>query len=208
MKKIISLMLAVTMICASIGLTAFAATTTTVEAEADGVSAYTLPSSDKSNSKILKNTVSSKESVTYYIQANNTPRATMFKLAQVNTGDKINVDINFTYLDTATMELEYCLFVSDSEITLTSHSQDLVKEELEKHTDESNIKNWSTNKSNMKYSLPNGITASKDGYVYLYIGCGDLRNRAGYNTNANHNNQSGCDTNANPNGKPNPNAYS
>ena len=41
MKKIISLMLAVTMICASIGLTAFAATTTTVEAEADGVSAYT-----------------------------------------------------------------------------------------------------------------------------------------------------------------------
>ena len=40
MKKIISLMLAVTMICASIGLTAFAATTTT-EAEADGVSAYT-----------------------------------------------------------------------------------------------------------------------------------------------------------------------
>ena len=61
MKKIISLMLAVTMICASIGLTAFAATTTTVEAEADGVSAYTLPSSDKSNSKILKNTVSSKE---------------------------------------------------------------------------------------------------------------------------------------------------
>ena len=92
-------MLAVTMICASIGLTAFAATTTTVEAEADGVSAYTLPSSDKSNSKILKNTVSSKESVTYYIQANNTPRATMFKLAQVNTGDKINVDINFTYLD-------------------------------------------------------------------------------------------------------------
>ena len=45
-----------------------------------------------------------------------------------------------TYLDTATMELEYCLFVSDSEITLTSHSQDLVKEELEKHTDESNIK--------------------------------------------------------------------
>ena len=167
-------MLAVTMICASIGLTAFAATTTTVEAEADGVSAYTLPSSDKSNSKILKNTVSSKESVTYYIQANNTPRATMFKLAQVNTGDKINVDINFTYLDTATMELEYCLFVSDSEITLTSHSQDLVKEELEKHTDESNIKNWSTNKSNMKYSLPNGITASKDGYVYLYIGCGDL----------------------------------
>ena len=80
MKKIISLMLAVTMICASIGLTAFAATTTTVEAEADGVSAYTLPSSDKSNSKILKNTVSSKESVTYYIQANNTPRATMFKL--------------------------------------------------------------------------------------------------------------------------------
>ena len=174
MKKIISLMLAVTMICASIGLTAFAATTTTVEAEADGVSAYTLPSSDKSNSKILKNTVSSKESVTYYIQTNNTPRATMFKLAQVNTGDKINVDINFTYLDTATMELEYCLFVSDSEITLTSHSQDLVKEELEKHTDESNIKNWSTNKSNMKYSLPNGITASKDGYVYLYIGCGDL----------------------------------
>ena len=169
MKKIISLMLAVTMICASIGLTAFAATTTTVEAEADGVSAYTLPSSDKSNSKILKNTVSSKESVTYYIQANNTPRATMFKLAQVNTGDKINVDINFTYLDTATMELEYCLFVSDSEIT-----QDLVKEELEKHTDESNIKNWSTNKSNMKYSLPNGITASKDGFVYLYIGCGDL----------------------------------
>ena len=166
MKKIISLMLAVTMICA--------ATTTTVEAEADGVSAYTLPSSDKSNSKILKNTVSSKESVTYYIQANNTPRATMFKLAQVNTGDKINVDINFTYLDTATMELEYCLFVSDSEITLTSHSQDLVKEELEKHTDESNIKNWSTNKSNMKYSLPNGITASKDGFVYLYIGCGDL----------------------------------
>lgn len=174
MKKITSLMLAVTMICASIGLTAFAATTTTVEAEADGVSAYTLPSSDKSNSKILKNTVSSKESVTYYIQANNTPRATMFKLAQVNTGDKINVDINFTYLDTATMELEYCLFVSDSEITLTSHSQDLVKEELEKHTDESNIKNWSTNKSNMKYSLPNGITASKDGFVYLYIGCGDL----------------------------------
>lgn len=174
MKKIISLMLAVTMICASIGLTAFAVTTTTVEAEADGVSAYTLPSSDKSNSKILKNTVSSKESVTYYIQANNTPRATMFKLAQVNTGDKINVDINFTYLDTATMELEYCLFVSDSEITLTSHSQDLVKEELEKHTDESNIKNWSTNKSNMKYSLPNGITASKDGFVYLYIGCGDL----------------------------------
>lgn len=174
MKKIISLMLAVTMICASIGLTAVAATTTTVEAEADGVSAYTLPSSDKSNSKILKNTVSSKESVTYYIQANNTPRATMFKLAQVNTGDKINVDINFTYLDTATMELEYCLFVSDSEITLTSHSQDLVKEELEKHTDESNIKNWSTNKSNMKYSLPNGITASKDGFVYLYIGCGDL----------------------------------
>ena len=174
MKKIISLMLAVTMICASIGLTAFAATTTTVEAEADGVSAYTLPSSDKSNSKILKNNVSSKESVTYYIQANNTPRATMFKLAQVNTGDKINVDINFTYLDTATMELEYCLFVSDSEITLTSHSQDLVKEELEKHTDESNIKNWSTNKSNMKYSLPNGITASKDGFVYLYIGCGDL----------------------------------
>lgn len=174
MKKIISLMLAVTMICASIGLTAFAATTTTVEAEADGVSAYILPSSDKSNSKILKNTVSSKESVTYYIQANNTPRATMFKLAQVNTGDKINVDINFTYLDTATMELEYCLFVSDSEITLTSHSQDLVKEELEKHTDESNIKNWSTNKSNMKYSLPNGITASKDGFVYLYIGCGDL----------------------------------
>lgn len=174
MKKIISLMLAVTMICASIGLMAFAATTTTVEAEADGVSAYTLPSSDKSNSKILKNTVSSKESVTYYIQANNTPRATMFKLAQVNTGDKINVDINFTYLDTATMELEYCLFVSDSEITLTSHSQDLVKEELEKHTDESNIKNWSTNKSNMKYSLPNGITASKDGFVYLYIGCGDL----------------------------------
>ena len=174
MKKIISLMLAVTMICASIGLTAFAATTTTVEAEADGGSAYTLPSSDKSNSKILKNTVSSKESVTYYIQANNTPRATMFKLAQVNTGDKINVDINFTYLDTATMELEYCLFVSDSEITLTSHSQDLVKEELEKHTDESNIKNWSTNKSNMKYSLPNGITASKDGFVYLYIGCGDL----------------------------------
>ena len=174
MKKIISLMLAVTMICASIGLTAFAATTTTVEAEADGVSAYTLPSSDKSNSKILKNTVSSKESVTYYIQANNTPRATMFKLAQVNTGDKINVDINFTYLDTATMELEYCLFVSDSEITLTSHLQDLVKEELEKHTDESNIKNWSTNKSNMKYSLPNGITASKDGFVYLYIGCGDL----------------------------------
>ena len=174
MKKIISLMLAVTMICASIGLTAFAATTTTVEAEADGVSAYTLPSSDKSNSKILKNTVSSKESVTYYIQANNTPRATMFKLAQVNTGDKINVDINFTYLDTATMELEYCLFVSDSEITLTSHSQDLVKEELEKHTDESNIKNWSTNKSNMKYSLPNVITASKDGFVYLYIGCGDL----------------------------------
>lgn len=174
MKKIISLMLAVTMICASIGLTAFAATTTTVEAEADGVSAYTLPSSDKSNSKILKNTVSSKESVTYYIQANNTPRATMFKLAQVNTGDKINVDINFTYLDTATMELEYSLFVSDSEITLTSHSQDLVKEELEKHTDESNIKNWSTNKSNMKYSLPNGITASKDGFVYLYIGCGDL----------------------------------
>lgn len=174
MKKIISLMLAVTMICASIALTAFAATTTTVEAEADGVSAYTLPSSDKSNSKILKNTVSSKESVTYYIQANNTPRATMFKLAQVNTGDKINVDINFTYLDTATMELEYCLFVSDSEITLTSHSQDLVKEELEKHTDESNIKNWSTNKSNMKYSLPNGITASKDGFVYLYIGCGDL----------------------------------
>ena len=174
MKKIISFMLAVTMICASIGLTAFAATTTTVEAEADGVSAYTLPSSDKSNSKILKNTVSSKESVTYYIQANNTPRATMFKLAQVNTGDKINVDINFTYLDTATMELEYCLFVSDSEITLTSHSQDLVKEELEKHTDESNIKNWSTNKSNMKYSLPNGITASKDGFVYLYIGCGDL----------------------------------
>lgn len=174
MKKIISLMLAVTMICASIGLTAFAATTTTVEAEADGVSEYTLPSSDKSNSKILKNTVSSKESVTYYIQANNTPRATMFKLAQVNTGDKINVDINFTYLDTATMELEYCLFVSDSEITLTSHSQDLVKEELEKHTDESNIKNWSTNKSNMKYSLPNGITASKDGFVYLYIGCGDL----------------------------------
>lgn len=174
MKKIISLMLAVMMICASIGLTAFAATTTTVEAEADGVSAYTLPSSDKSNSKILKNTVSSKESVTYYIQANNTPRATMFKLAQVNTGDKINVDINFTYLDTATMELEYCLFVSDSEITLTSHSQDLVKEELEKHTDESNIKNWSTNKSNMKYSLPNGITASKDGFVYLYIGCGDL----------------------------------
>ena len=174
MKKIISLMLAVTMICASIGLTAFAATTTTVEAEADGVSAYTLPSSDKSNSKILKNTVSSKESVTYYIQANNTPRATMFKLAQVNTGDKINVDINFTYLDTATLELEYCLFVSDSEITLTSHSQDLVKEELEKHTDESNIKNWSTNKSNMKYSLPNGITASKDGFVYLYIGCGDL----------------------------------
>ena len=174
MKKIILLMLAVTMICASIGLTAFAATTTTVEAEADGVSAYTLPSSDKSNSKILKNTVSSKESVTYYIQANNTPRATMFKLAQVNTGDKINVDINFTYLDTATMELEYCLFVSDSEITLTSHSQDLVKEELEKHTDESNIKNWSTNKSNMKYSLPNGITASKDGFVYLYIGCGDL----------------------------------
>ena len=174
MKKIISLMLAVTMICASIGLTAFAATTTTVEAEADGVSAYTLPSSDKINSKILKNTVSSKESVTYYIQANNTPRATMFKLAQVNTGDKINVDINFTYLDTATMELEYCLFVSDSEITLTSHSQDLVKEELEKHTDESNIKNWSTNKSNMKYSLPNGITASKDGFVYLYIGCGDL----------------------------------
>lgn len=174
MKKIISLMLAVTMICASIGLTAFAATTTTVEAEADGVLAYTLPSSDKSNSKILKNTVSSKESVTYYIQANNTPRATMFKLAQVNTGDKINVDINFTYLDTATMELEYCLFVSDSEITLTSHSQDLVKEELEKHTDESNIKNWSTNKSNMKYSLPNGITASKDGFVYLYIGCGDL----------------------------------
>ena len=174
MKKIISLMLAVTMICASIGLTAFAATTTTVEAEADGVSAYTLPSSDKSNSKILKNTVSSKESVTYYIQANNTPRATMFKLAQVNTGDKINVDINFTYLDTATMELEYCLFVSDSEITLTSHSQDLVKEELEKHTYESNIKNWSTNKSNMKYSLPNGITASKDGFVYLYIGCGDL----------------------------------
>ena len=174
MKKIISLMLAVTMICASIGLTAFAATTTTVEAEADGVSAYTLPSSDKSNSKILKNTVSSKESVTYYIQANNTPRATMFKLAQVNTGDKINVDINFTYLDTATMELEYCLFVSDSEITLTSHSQDLVKEELEKHTDESNIKNWSTNISNMKYSLPNGITASKDGFVYLYIGCGDL----------------------------------
>lgn len=174
MKKIISLMLAVTMICASIGLTAFAATTTTVEAEADGVSAYTLPSSDKSNSKILKNTVSSKESVTYYIQANNTPRATMFKLAQVNTDDKINVDINFTYLDTATMELEYCLFVSDSEITLTSHSQDLVKEELEKHTDESNIKNWSTNKSNMKYSLPNGITASKDGFVYLYIGCGDL----------------------------------
>ena len=162
------------MICASIGLTAFAATTTTVEAEADGVSAYTLPSSDKSNSKILKNTVSSKESVTYYIQANNTPRATMFKLAQVNTGDKINVDINFTYLDTATMELEYCLFVSDSEITLTSHSQDLVKEELEKHTDESNIKNWSTNKSNMKYSLPNGIAASKDGFVYLYIGCGDL----------------------------------
>ena len=72
------------------------------------------------------------------------------------------------------MELEYCLFVSDSEITLTSHSQDLVKEELEKHTDESNIKNWSTNKSNMKYSLPNGITASKDGFVYLYIGCGDL----------------------------------
>lgn len=174
MKKIISLMLAVTMICASISLTAFAATTTTVEAEADGVSAYTLPSSDKSNSKILKNTVSSKESVTYYIQANNTPRATMFKLAQVNTGDKINVDINFTYLDTATMELEYCLFVSDSEITLTSHSQDLVKEELEKHTDESNIKNWSTNKSNMKYSLPNGIAASKDGFVYLYIGCGDL----------------------------------
>lgn len=174
MKKIISLMLAVTMICASIGLTAFAATTTTVEAEADGVSAYTLPSSDKSNSKILKNTVGSKESVTYYIQANNTPRATMFKLAQVNTGDKINVDINFTYLDTATMELEYCLFVSDSEITLTSHSQDLVKEELEKHTDESNIKNWSTNKSNMKYSLPNGITASKDGFAYLYIGCGDL----------------------------------
>lgn len=174
MKKIISLMLAVTMICASIGLTAFAATTTTVEAEADGVSAYTLPSSDKSNSKILKNTVSSKESVTYYIQANNTPRATMFKLAQVNTGDKINVDINFTYLDTATMELEYCLFVSDSEITLTSHSQDWVKEELEKHTDESNIKNWSTNKSNMKYSLPNVITASKDGFVYLYIGCGDL----------------------------------
>ena len=174
MKKIISLMLAVTMICASIGLTAFAATTTTVEAEADGVSAYTLPSSDKSNSKILKNTVSSKESVTYYIQANNTPRATMFKLAQVNTGDKINVDINFTYLDTATMELEYCLFVSDSEITLTSHSQDLVKEELEKHTDESNIKNWSTNKSNMKYSLPNGITASKDVFVSLYIGCGDL----------------------------------
>ena len=26
----------------------------------------------------------------------------------------------------------------------------------------------------MKYSLPNGIAASKDGFVYLYIGCGDL----------------------------------
>lgn len=67
MKKIISLMLAVTMICASIGLTAFAATTTTVEAEADGVSAYTLPSSDKSNSKILKNTVNAVKKVSLII---------------------------------------------------------------------------------------------------------------------------------------------
>lgn len=80
--------------------------------------------------------------------------------------------------------------------------------------------------------MPNGITASKDGYVYLYIGCGDLsedktqvtkkiqwsidsfdvnidsewrwRNRAGYNTNANHNNQSGCDTTPTPTASPTP----
>ena len=172
MKKIISLMLAVAMMCTSIGFTAFAATTTTVEAEDDGVSVYTLPTSDNSNSKILKNTVSNKASVTYYIQANNTPRATIFKLAQVNTGDKINVDINFTYLEYVTMD--YCLFVSDSDITLESHSQDAVEEELVKHTDADNIKSWSTIKTNTKYSVPDGITASKNGYVYLYIGCGDL----------------------------------
>ena len=88
MKKIISLMLAVTMIC----IYRFDGICGYYNYSRSGSgrrSAYTLPSSDKSNSKILKNTVSSKESVTYYIQANNTPRATMFKLAQVNTGDKI-----------------------------------------------------------------------------------------------------------------------
>ncbi len=174
MKKFISLMLAAAMMCTSFGLTVFAADKTTVEAEE--VSAYTLPESDSNNnSKIIKNNVSDHASVTYYIQKDNIPRATMFKLAQVNTGDKVSAAINFTYLEQGTT-MDYCLFVSDSEIALDSHSQDDVIAHIDAG-DANHIKSWLIDKSSrspVSYSLPEGITASKDGYVYLYIGCGDL----------------------------------
>ena len=136
-----------------------------VEAEEKGVSAIDLPESDSSNSKIIKST----DEVTYYVQNGNPARATMFKLSEISAGEEISVNVTLNSSEWKT-EIEYSLFVSESIISLDSTRQTDTKEALPADAE---INTNTPSKGDVTLSIPQ-ITADKDGYVYLYIGCGDV----------------------------------
>lgn len=172
-RKITAFILSAALSVTSLGLTALAEVSSKVEAEAEGVSVFNIPTSDNNNnSKIIKNSTS----VTYYINPNQTPRATIFKLSPIEAGETALARINFQslYVSNDDVKLEYCLFTAGSDITLDSTVQDTVKEELYKYvTDDDIVTKTVNNKNELNWDLPS-VQADTTGYVYLYIGCGNL----------------------------------
>ena len=172
-KRLTALFLSAVFSVVSLGLHGFAADQKVIEAEADGVSAYEIKTSESdNNSKIIKTA----SAVTYYINVNQTPRATIFKLSDISSGEKALAKINFDtlFVNGDSSQMEYCLFVSGNEIALDTSVQEDVKEELLSHVSEDDIITKTVNdKNELVWDIP-AVTADKDGYVYLYIGCGNI----------------------------------
>lgn len=172
-KKITAFILSAALSMTSLGLASLASESYKFEAEAEGVSVYKIPTSDSNNnSKIIKNG----SAVTYYINPGQIPRATIFKLSQIEAGETAAARINFQslFVNGENVKLEYSLFVSGSDITIDSTVQENVKEELYKYiTEDDIITKTVDDKNDLNWDL-SSAKADTSGYVYLYIGCGNL----------------------------------
>lgn len=171
-NKLAALLLAAAVTAVSMGIPSFAASTAKVEAEADGVSVCAIPNSMGGNSKVIKDS----EGVTFYINPGQYPRATVSELSQIKAGETAAVSINFSQLFSSgdSAVLEYCLFISKDKISLDSTLQSDARTELLNHVSESDIVSRTIlNGTPLLWDLE-PVKAEEDGYVYLYIGCGNL----------------------------------
>lgn len=131
-----------------------------VEAETAVINAKT----ENQNNKIEKGT----NDLVYYVQKGADAPAAVFKLKEVNKGDKVDIDINYAK---GLGGIEYGVFTSSGELNLSTIVAAQVKKLLPKDI-EMEFKDSFTNKTSdyETESLIDGYTADKDGDLYLYIG--------------------------------------